>query len=549
MQVKDSEMIYRKDVFDLKPADARIEIQGMKESTQENKDKWRFIPNTGEYLMLSGIKFAGKNALGIELTGRSFEVNFCGAADRDYQAENTSGNIYKNTAGSFEVAFFGKNDMKVEEGIITQLPENKAVYEYSRKADGKDAVSFLVNTSGKLIYSEGTGGGAVKIGIRPISSAQAYPGDDLLLQFKIKNSNEKIQTDKKDYIAVYDKKMLWRANLYIDEGIEDWNNKHPWNTADTSINWYGENEWLVTGTEIAGGQCEINDWTRWNNGATETNSVAYGWGCWDEVKDFNNELENQSKAIGKYRDENPESEYASLQWINTQTTAPGTGEGTERWKNYIFQKDAAKDKNGQNKISEINADVSVPGLSTYWDEEPRNSYKAGTHDKWTSGIDCSGLASISAQYSDRIYTISNWQESKNISTTNLAGRRFNETTETYEEVSNPITYAIYDASKEGQWDIANTSNAYDKQRKLLSHAVPGDILVKTADHVVIIQNLNYPDDTMLITDFSQIDVIHSCKSLLDEDALWKVRKSTFNEVDSVTNISSYQLRRYSLRSE
>ncbi len=201
---KDREMISRKDVFDLTPADSKIEIQGMKESTQKNKDKWRFIPNTGEYLMLSGIKFTGKNALGIELTGRSFEVNFCGAADRDYQAENTSGNIHNNTAGSFEVAFFDKNDMKVENGTITQLPENKAVYEY-RKTDGKDAASFLVNTSGKLIYSGGTGGGPVKIGIRPVSSAQAYPGDDLLLQFKIKGSEEKIQTDKKDYIAVYDK--------------------------------------------------------------------------------------------------------------------------------------------------------------------------------------------------------------------------------------------------------------------------------------------------------------------------------------------------------
>ncbi len=276
---KDSEMIYRKDVFDLRPADARIEIQGMKESTQKNKDKWRFIPNTGEYLMLSGIKFTGKNALGIELTGRSFEVNFCGAADRDYQAENTSGNIYNNTAGSFEVAFFDKNYMKVENGTITQLPENKAVYEY-RKTDGKDAASFLVNTSGKLIYSEGTGGGAVKIGVRPVSSAQAYPGDDLLLQFKIKGSEEIIQTDKKDYIAVYDKKMLWRANLYIDEKTGDWNNVHPWNAPPA-------------GDKIAG------TWADSNSKSYLANWNASDWGCneWNRSLKVENYKENSFEGL------------------------------------------------------------------------------------------------------------------------------------------------------------------------------------------------------------------------------------------------------------
>ncbi|MBR3645426.1 MAG: hypothetical protein IKN54_03325, partial [Lachnospiraceae bacterium] len=347
----------------------------------------------------------------------------------------------------------------------------------------------------------------------------------------------------KDYIAVYDKKMMWRANLYIDEEENDWNTAHPWNTSDDTVSWYGVNDWLVSNTSQPGGQCEIKEWTRWNDGETVTNSVAYGWGCWDSVEQFNTELNDQKTAILQYRNEHPESEFAALQWINTQTTAPGTGTGIQRWKNYIFQKEAAKDKNGQNKISEINADVSVPGLSTYWDDPERNSYNAGTHDKWTSGIDCSGLACISAQYSDKIYTISNWQESKNISTTNLAGRIWNETTQTYDEVSNPITYAIYDASKEGQWNITNTSNAYDEQRKLLSHAVPGDILVKTADHVVIIQNLNYPDDNMLITDFNQVDVIHSAEGLNvdNQTTLFTVLHSTAKEVSS--SINQYQLRR------
>jgi len=35
--------------------------------------------------------------------------------------------------------------------------------------------------------------------------------------------------DEKDYFAVYDKKMLWRANLYIKETSNDWNDLYPWN--------------------------------------------------------------------------------------------------------------------------------------------------------------------------------------------------------------------------------------------------------------------------------------------------------------------------------
>jgi hypothetical protein len=36
---------------------------------------------------------------------------------------------------------------------------------------------------------------------------------------------------------VYDKKLLWRANLYIAEQSNDWNDIHPWNAP------FSENEW------------------------------------------------------------------------------------------------------------------------------------------------------------------------------------------------------------------------------------------------------------------------------------------------------------------
>ena len=88
------------------------------------------------------------------------------------------------------------------------------------------------------------------------------------------------------------KKMLWRANQYIDEPEArlqnlDWNNAHPWNTNDSTIDWYGINDWL---SDEKGGQIPIQGWTRWNDSIEVNGSVAYGWGCNDTIMEFNDEF-------------------------------------------------------------------------------------------------------------------------------------------------------------------------------------------------------------------------------------------------------------------
>ena len=87
----------------------------------------------------------------------------------------------------------------------------------------------------------------------------------------------------------------------------------------------------------------------------------------------------------------------------------------------------------------------------------------------------------------------------------------------------------------------------DIQRKVLAHAVPEDIFVKSNDHVVIIQNLNYPDDNIMITDFNQVDVIHSAEGLNvnNQTTLFKVLRSTAKDVSS--KINQYQLRRLAIK--
>lgn len=84
----------------------------------------------------------------------------------------------------------------------------------------------------------------------------------------------------------------------------------------------------------------------------------------------------------------------------------------------------------------------------------------------------------------------------------------------------------------------------ENSSNVIFHAVPGDILVVSGRHVVIIQNLNYPDDTMQITNFRQVDVIHSTSGIDKQWQTYKVHKGNWFQVEGNDyDDSIYQLRR------
>jgi len=103
------------------------------------------------------------------------------------------------------------------------------------------------------------------------------------------------------------------------------------------------------------------------------------------------------------------------------------------------------------------------------------------------------------------------------------------------------TYSI--AIQKDTWvlDADNVTEASkEKQRKLLSHAVPGDILVNET-HVVFIQNLNYAEGSNVITDYNQVDVIHSTQGGTGQENQWNVQKGDWNALGNSKMI--YQIRR------
>ncbi|GHU84955.1 hypothetical protein FACS189473_3320 [Spirochaetia bacterium] len=595
------------DLLDPLPLKMKAVIRGMEEQDRQagEKIRERWIPNTGEYLVLTDIQIDVKNSAGVVLAvtdDEGKEVIISGAADRGYDsARGTAahGNVYNNTGNSkFEVALISESKSDVyrlgvlesdNAGSYKMTYTNSVLYAAAgaNKNTGQDKFTgnrLWINEEGKLAGRyDGNGnsnsGKTFYLGIRPLSPNDAKPGDDLILEFAIRKKgtidplryegNGTVQdmrflTDESDYIAVYDKKLLWRANLYIDEGANDWNDDHPWNApvaGDAGPVWWasswGRNDWntLETGNQKSGGQVtKILPWTRWNDNRTVEKHAAYGWGSWDTVSGFNNELKAQQELIAAARKQEAEAKkkegakkegevaekegtgkksIESLAW-NNDSTAPGGD-----WNNYVFparkagSKPAYSDKalsgeelkkTGQHRYYVNGSTVSVPGLSTYWYKQEPDQYEY-EQTKWTSGVDCSGLAHRAAVYDGSTYYVV--QHSEKYGSGNFADDNGN------------ITLLIRGAG----WKVGNNPDQLsdENDRDLISRAVPGDLLV-ISGHVMIIHDLERPADTSQITTFSQVKIIHSTSGD-PSDPAWMVQRDTWNALGDGGK-KDYKLKRY-----
>lgn len=279
------------DILDTEIDDSKVylSIEKIYEQGQTDcSEKWRYIPNTGEYLMLDAtVKFLNKSSVNLLLlNGYSFEAEIV-ARDRDYEKtgtdEQSGGNIYRNKAVQFEIGMHSENNTTTEPVIRYKIKRKTAEEEKKFYAAENDNITrFTIGNTGKLINNENNKNQELLIGIRPVSSDQAYPGDDLILGLKIysggTNESQTIWAKGKDYIAVYDKKMMWRANLYITEKDEnkektDWNDIHPWNVAPDGS--FGPVWWNGGDGKTAAARWGTNEWNRKLDFNSEANAVIY----------------------------------------------------------------------------------------------------------------------------------------------------------------------------------------------------------------------------------------------------------------------------------
>jgi hypothetical protein len=109
-------------------------------------------------------------------------------------------------------------------------------------ASGFDPTAWTLVVKNRSLAVQNISTPAIVFKYFAIYAENPSPGDDIALSFKFHSAFGLLSTDPASAIrlAVYDKKMLWRANLYIDEGAgnADWNNRHPWIT---------RNEWNTGG--------------------------------------------------------------------------------------------------------------------------------------------------------------------------------------------------------------------------------------------------------------------------------------------------------------
>lgn len=185
----------------------------------------------------------------------------------------------------------------------------------------KEGNTLAVNEEGIVTLNSNYGYFAVRLpeGVE----GTIRPGDDLLLRFSLANYPSVLtaQVGNKDKLAIYDKKMLWRANLYIDErklddetNDQDWNNLYPWIIGNEWNKVYNATERLrdySTNTDIlrhdlselpvpeqnSGGQNVIIKSATVDEGVNIHNAVAYSTGCHDSPFEYSDEVLQQQKCL------------------------------------------------------------------------------------------------------------------------------------------------------------------------------------------------------------------------------------------------------------
>lgn len=252
----------------------------------------------------------------------------------------------------------------------------------------------------------------------------------------------KIEVNSKKCVGVYDKKLLWRAQLYVDEGADDWNDVNRWTAAQGNV-------WDTVGN---GTQCDIQSWTQ-TSGTTRHNTIAYTHYGKDSVADFNSDMLAQRDAMTQIYNANHE------QWPNWyNTTAPGNN-----WNNYIDY---------------LNTTIPIgTGAGEYQPFRPLYSTSTGASSDagYSAGTECIGFTQQALSYANNIY------EHPSITHT-----------QTWGNASPGDTY-VYPNSTYG-WLIWQYDELLISPDEMLQFIIPGDMICMR-NHAVIVDRIDYRNNT------------------------------------------------------
>jgi hypothetical protein len=269
-------------------------------------------------------------------------------------------------------------------------------------------------------------------------------------------------------MAVYDKRVLDRANQFIDETINP-----------------------VTGATIAGAidwngaaQLSIRPWTKWDDNASVYGAVAYSNGCADWVEHFNADMDDQLTAIRATIPAHPNTIAPNNNWDSVVLDTDTLG--------YVFSNEVVNTVHYQPRvINNVTYYPYKPGWTNYrmWTS---NDY-TGEHVIYSAGVDCSGFLERCVSYADNQYQLGERLSGDEIISgtwqANASGERL-----TWCISAKDMQYHRHTHDEIGtlSWEVTN--------RNLL---VPGDILFRSHAegdaHVVIISKITYPTKSRTIT--------------------------------------------------
>jgi hypothetical protein len=375
----------------------------------------------------------------------------------------------------------------------------------------------------------------------------ARPGDDIQLEFGIRvgsnrNVIKKCLVEEKDYIAVYDKKMLWRANLYIDEGDSDWNNENPWDALLAKNDWNkDENGNLVTGDRAGKQVVDIRPWTKSNTGymqelkggtttITVTDALPYGWCGVDEPFSTSAKLFEQKALLGAKFDSKgdllPNPIGNAVAW--SSTLAP-----KKSWTNYVDSTVAT--------INNVEYHSYRPGYSTErrFGTIGQNNFDANENQlvRESIGMDCSGFLTKSVSYPGNNYAVPDLPLLADTWTTrNSTWSNGHRATNELKPEANQYTWLIW--SHDIRSDLTQYPQEGDETIPSSVPLEPGDLMFiydgdrVTTNHVAIVQDVRRQADGSI--KFSDVTLIEAASGynrqykVLNKQTFWGYVRNSFD---------------------
>lgn len=307
------------DVFSADDMEATLCYERIYEQGQRvNLEKvWPWIPNTGEYLCLESPY--------LKITGNRLEEYMKGAEAEIEVHDINHGKTYPFTGTALGNRADSCIDIYADtaNGSCHRIGSyycRKDMAEY--KAELKDDVKLFLNPQGTMFVGK-TYDYSQKISrLLLLSDDDEFNyGNEICVTIRIiPNGNlSSFCTRKNDEsccFSYYDKKAIWRANLYYNDSfpgnnVVDWNEVHPWDSDDNDWNRKFDSRSDINnmgGLSFGdGGQTvefmEFSSYRTDGHNVCDTVSYDYninGIQAWDSPFDFNYKLFSQMKATAQH---------------------------------------------------------------------------------------------------------------------------------------------------------------------------------------------------------------------------------------------------------